>query len=168
MFGVYSVLRIAGKVLQVALVCSLVGPLSFAIGQLLPRDRFDYRRFPYRPLGFELSGKLYRRLKVQWWKDRAPDMSKIVRGVFKKKLNMKWDHAYIEELVRETCVAEFVHYMLMLASPVFLFLLDGWEGVAAMAAYAVCNLPFVIIQRYNRPRLVMIMERKAARRTSKG
>ena len=29
-----------------------------------------------------------------------------------------------------------------------------------MALYALGNLPFIMIQRYNRPRLVMLMERQ--------
>ena len=62
-------------------------------------------------------------------------------------------------LVQETCVAEAVHLGLMaLALPVLL-IWPGWGGVLLAAAYALGNVPFILIQRYNRPRLLRLAER---------
>jgi glycosyl-4,4'-diaponeurosporenoate acyltransferase len=144
-------------------VCGAIGSLSFIVGQSLSRERFDFRAFPYAPFKFERGGNIYRRCGVHLWKDRVPDMSRIIRGVFKKKLPLRRDRAYLLALIRETCVAEFVHMILILASPVFLFVLDESAGWIAMAAYALVNLPFIIIQRYIRPKLVTLYERETAR-----
>lgn len=153
--------------MQIVLLCAVIGPVSFVIGERLPRKWFDYRAFPYAPFRFEEGGRFYKRLGVQAWKDRAPDMSKMIRGVFKKKLPLSRDSAYLQTLVRETCVAEFVHLTLILISPIFFLLVGGMPGLIATLLYMFLNLPFIIIQRYNRPRLVMIMEREVARRASK-
>lgn len=158
---------VAAEAVKFIVICLLVGPVSFIVGELLPREPFDFYAFPYRPFGFERRGKIYHSIKVHRWKDKAPDMSKLVKGIFKKKLPMRRDDQYLINLIRETCVAEFVHLMLILASPVFLFVFDGWHGCVTMAVYGVLNLPFIIIQRYNRPRLVALLERGMTRNTSK-
>jgi len=160
-------IKVIGIFIPFAATCMLIGPISLVIGELLPRERFDYRVFPYHSFGFEDNGRIYLLIRVHRWKDRVPDASKIIRGLFKKKLGLIRDERHILGLIRETCVAEFVHIMLSLASPVFLFIFEGWQGYAIMAIYVLCNLPFIIIQRYNRPRLVVLMEREAARRGKK-
>lgn len=145
------------------LICAFIGPLSFLLGQLLPRRSFNYKAFPYAPFGWEKEGRVYAKLKIQYWKDKVPDMSQYIKGMFRKKLGVFRSEDYLEELVLETCVAEFVHFLLILASPVFLLFMEGAWGYGAMALYIVGNLPFIIIQRYNRPRLVMLMDRQKRR-----
>ena len=69
----------------------------------------------------------------------------------------------VRVLIRETCVAEHVHFMLCV---VFLFVSRFWEDntwIFFWGIYAVCNLPFIIIQRYNRPMLVRLLRRMEAR-----
>ena len=58
-------------------------------------------------------------------------------------------------------MAEFVHFALMIAS---LFVLRIWPGPWGWVAYALCilgNFPFMLIQRYNRPRLVRLYKKLA-------
>lgn len=147
-----------------ALICAFIGPLSFLLGQLLPRRSFNYKAFPYAPFKWEDNGRVYTKLKIQFWKDKVPDMSQYIKGTFRKRLGEFRSGDYLEELVLEMCVAEFVHFLLILASPVFLLFMEGVWGAIAMTAYALGNLPFIIIQRYNRPRLVMLMERQRRRK----
>jgi glycosyl-4,4'-diaponeurosporenoate acyltransferase len=87
-------------------------------------------------------------------------MSQYVKSMFRKKISVFRDFDYIKELIQETCVAEFVHWMLVLISPVFLVLMEGLAGRIGAVVYALANLPFVMIQRYNRPRLVLLMNRQ--------
>ena len=47
----------------------------------------------------------------------------------------------------------------MLLSPIFMVLVAGRAGIVAMVLHVLGNVPFAIIQRYNRPRLVEILER---------
>ena len=60
--------------------------------------------------------------------------------------------------MQETCSAEFVHWVLILLSPVFAVLMDEL-GVLSMILYIIGNLVSIIIQRYNRPRVQKIIQR---------
>lgn len=70
---------------------------------------------------------------------------------------------YVARWVAESCRAELTHWLAML--PVVLFVL--WNppvAVAANGVYALCaNLPCIVVQRYNRPRLVRLLARVADR-----
>lgn len=151
---------------QFAFVCAFVGPIGFLLGQLLPRKNFDYKAFPYAPFKWEKNGMIYTRLKIQFWKEKVPDMSLYIKSMFRKKLGVFRSEDYLEELILETCVAEFVHFLLILASPIFTMMMEGVAGYIGMGLYIVGNLPFILIQRYNRPRLVMLMDRQQKRKES--
>ena len=57
-------------------------------------------------------------------------------------------------MIEETCVAEFTHFVLILLGFYALRLWPGTGGAVVTAIYILFgNLPFLIIQRYNRPRL---------------
>ena len=38
-----------------------LGVVSFVLGRLVPKEWFDYTRFPYRSFAFEKGGKIYER-----------------------------------------------------------------------------------------------------------
>ena len=149
-----------GQFFTFALIVAFIGAAAHYVGQLLPRKNFSYASAPYASFRWEQDGLFYTRFKIQFWKDKLPDMSQHVKSMFRKKISVFRDFDYLEELILETCVAEFVHWMLVLASPVFLVLMEGLAGRIGAVLYAIGNLPFVMIQRYNRPRLVCLMERQ--------
>ena len=68
-------------------------------------------------------------------------------------------------LVQETCVAECVHCWLVVLSVGMLFL---WKSVWSWALWLVYNLlgnvSFILIQRYNRPRLLRLAEKENKKR----
>lgn len=150
---------IFGQIFKGIFIVIVIGSMAYPFGQLLPRKSFDYNAFPYTPFKFERDGKIYLKLKIQMWKDKVPDMSLYFRHSFRKKITVFRDPDYIDMLIRETCVAEFVHFMLILISPVFLVFLEEYIGWIIMLLYIVGNIPFIMIQRYNRPRLVGIMRK---------
>lgn len=133
-----------------------LGAVSFFIGRLLPKDRFHADRFPYRCAPWE--AKLYRVLRVHDWQDKAPDMSKIVPKLIPaKKLDSDF-RAQLPRMIEETCVAEFTHSVLILLGFYALRLWPGTGGAVVTAIYILFgNLPFLIIQRYNRPRLQRLL-----------
>ena len=95
--------------------------------------------------------------------DMVPDMSRVMDDMIPKKLHAGMTAEDVRVLIRETCVAEHVHFMLCV---VFLFVSRFWEDntwIFVWGIYAVCNLPFIIIQRYNRPMLVRLLRRMEAR-----
>lgn len=70
-------------------------------------------------------------------------------------------------MIRETCAAEATHTLLMLAGLGVIVIWPCVWGVMLYLVYAILgNLIFIIIQRYNRPRLVRLYERKRAKRSN--
>lgn len=144
-------------------VLALIGPVAFVLGELFPRRWVRYDRFPFNEYGWEKNGVLYRRLRVNEWKDKVPDMSNLFKWMFpKKSLAQTRTSDYFKRFVIETCVAEAVHVILMIAGfVVYIYVFDNAWGLIASILYALGNLPFVLIQRYNRPRFKMLMARQA-------
>lgn len=143
--------------IQSILYVAAAGILSQLIGPFLPRRWFHADRFPFCTFAWEKGGKVYNKLGIRKWKDHVPDMSRIAKNMVTKKLPVGSSSAQMERLVQETCVAEMVHALLIVAG---LWVLKLWPtvwGVLFYLVYALLgNLPFLIIQRYNRPRLVKL------------
>ena len=63
-------------------------------------------------------------------------------------------------MILETCEAEVTHLLLCVTGLYCLWLWPGAGGVVVYAIYALFgNVPFILIQRYNRPRLVRLYSR---------
>ena len=142
-----------------------IGFLGFLIGRFLPRSWFRYDAFPYRSYAFEQDGSFYRKLYIQKWHTRVPDMSRIFsRWMPPKRLYPGIRAAEVRVMVQETCIAEFTHVALSIAG---LALIRIWPGIGgfALTFFNIFpgNLMFVIIQRFNRPKLVRLMHMLEAR-----
>lgn len=72
---------------------------------------------------------------------------------------------HIASLIDETCVAELIHVVLIFACPLFWLIFRTTFGLIVGILYGLSHVPFILIQRYNRPRLVAlyrkIMKREA-------
>lgn len=114
-----------------------------------------------RTRSWEQGGILYQRLfRVKTWKSLLPSGGTIFPGGFSLKRVESFDRAYLKRWVIESYRAEVAHWTALL--PVVLFLL--WNpplGWAINVLYAlIVNVPCIIVQRYNRPRLLAIVERE--------
>ena len=116
----------------------------------LSRFKPESRRFRER----KFERKLYKAIRVKKWKKFAP--------TYDKKLFSLKDRS-VDNIIGETCCAEVVHSLCALASLASIcftvwfgslpaFLITGILG-------ALVDLTFVIIQRYNRPRLKRLEEK---------
>ena len=150
-----------------ALYVLVLGIAAHFVGEAVPRRWFHHDRFPYRTYRWEKGGKLYDRLHIRAWKDRMPDMSRVMKDMVPKRVGRTPTSESVWVLVRETCVAEITHWILCLLAPVIWLFWFNWIGVALSALVIVCNLPFILIQRYNRPTLVSLATRLAAREERK-
>jgi len=127
----------------------------------LPERYYDYRNWLFRERKWEQSGQFYQRVfRVKSWKDRLPEISDFIKSTFPKKSVKEFGSEYIEKFLLESCRAEFAHWCIILSTVIFLFY-GGSEAFACMLAVSVLlNIPFIIIQRYNRPRIILIMKHK--------
>jgi glycosyl-4,4'-diaponeurosporenoate acyltransferase len=112
-----------------------------------------------RPRHFEAGGGWYRRwLKIHRWKDKVPEAGGLFGGISKRHLPSR-DIEGLRLFVRETRRAELAHWWAMGCGPIFVL----WNPPLAaglLIGYGVLvNLPFIVIQRYNRFRLLALIER---------
>ena len=145
------------SVLRYLIKAGIAGVVTLFLGIPVPRHIFDAERFPFRMYAFEKDGAIYRRVLVHKWKDIVPDASKVISKMTKKRISKSVDAASIQRLIEETCVAEIVHWILIVLTPVYSIGIDVKYGVLLSVLYALGNLVFIVIQRYNRPRFMKIL-----------
>lgn len=111
----------------------------------------------YRVRRWETQAKVYERLGVKKWKDRLPEARKwFRRGKTAAHLRnpSQWDR-----FEKQTNRSELSHWVQMLAAPFFFLFNPPWAGWI-MVVYAILfNLPFIIVQRYNRVRMMRVKNR---------
>ena len=131
-----------------------VGVISFVLGRLIPRELLDENSFPFRSFGFESGGRIYEKIGIKNWMNRLPDMSRMLPQLMPtKKLDGKMSEK-LPVMIKETCIAELVHILLIPAGFVCLLIWRDAGGMIFTAAYEIFNFLFILIQRYTRPRLV--------------
>ena len=136
-----------------------MGILAHMLGEALPRKWFNPEAWPFAPFKFEQNGRIYDKIGVRHWKDKLPDMSKVMPDMTRKSVSMTAGSAHAENVVRETCVAETVHWVLMLLSWIIYRIYACTLGALIAIIYALSHIPFIIIQRYNRPTLSLLAKR---------
>ncbi len=116
----------------------------------------DYRRKWFREKKWEKG--LFKAIRIKTWKNHIPTFAPAQFDV--QALSM-------EEIVKSTCRAEVVHEMIMVLSFVPIVFAVWFEELAVFVITSVIaalvDLVFVLLQRYNRPRLVKILERERKR-----
>jgi glycosyl-4,4'-diaponeurosporenoate acyltransferase len=135
--------------------------VHFASGYLVhlfPETLYRSDAFPFRLYRWERKGTVYRRyLKIHVWKDRLPEAGEFFSlHPFNKSHLRRFDAEYLSRFMLETCRAELAHLLPFLFYPLCLPW-NPWPANLIMFIYAVlANLPFIIIQRYNRARLLAL------------
>lgn len=149
----------------------ITGLISFYVGALLPRNMFDETKFPYKAFKFEKGGKIYEKINIRKWKGEIIDMSKIMKIILPKQLPLASKSEDVYSLVKETCVAEAIHWVLCVISAGNLWIWKSIEGVLIWILCILGNMPFIFVQRYNRPHLIAVckkMRRREKLRNSEG
>lgn len=145
------------RLLRCTVYLAVLGLLSFFLGGILPRAWFHGDRAPFASRPWEREGALYLRFGIKHWKDKLPDMSRIIPVITRKQLRDAKSIERVERLIQETCVAEAVHWFLCAAGFFSVVLWPGYGGLIIAAVWILFgNLPFILIQRYNRPRLMKL------------
>ena len=116
------------------------------------KNRADPRGAWFRERRFERA--LYRGLGVRRWKKYLPTYDKDAFDTRTKT---------VRQIVGATCQAEVVHEIIMVLSLLPIAFAPILGGAAALIVTSVLAMLvdslFVVLQRYNRPKLVRVMER---------
>lgn len=141
------------------LYLAILGIIFFWIGEALPRRWIHPDQFPFRCAEWEQSGRVYDQFHIRLWKDKVPDLSRLLPDMVPKRLCTGEPCGQMGRLIPETCVAELTHDTLILTGFVCLWIWPGTGGTTVSLLWAVGNVPFIMIQRYNRPRLAHLAGR---------
>ncbi|MBQ6504577.1 MAG: hypothetical protein IJI57_11760 [Flexilinea sp.] len=141
------------------LYMGFLGVIAYPVGRIISKYGPDPEGFLFKERAWELGGKIYEKLHIKSWQARIPDVSQVLRRWMpQKKLNVGFTAETVRTMISETCTAEAVHSLLNLAG---LWLLGLWRGVGGVVMYLIYvilgNLPFILVQRYNRPRLKALL-----------
>lgn len=130
--------------------------VRLVVGGILNRvmnNQADYHRWWYRPRSWE--AELYRILRVRQWKKYMPTYSPENFSVQKQSF---------DELAQVMCQSELVHEINVICSFVslvaVLFFGEFWVFLTTSILAAGFDCCFVIMQRYNRPRVIKLAERE--------
>ena len=145
------------KCLNCLIYLCFSGVFVFFLGRLIPKKWMLEKYFPFRTFTFEKDGRIYEKIKVHKWKTKVPDMSrlaaKIAPAFMKKKAVEHGTATEMRLLLTETCIAELAHIVSALSGIACVFIWRGVGGISFSLLWAFFNLIFIVIQRYNRPRL---------------
>lgn len=146
------------KWLYTVLYILIVGQIFFFLGLLLPRERFCEDKFPYKLLPFENGGRIYNKIHIKKWKTKVPDMSIFSKKLLTKRISEVTSDS-MDKLIKESCVAEAVHYALCVCSVGIYEIWESGVGVLLGVLYILGNFVFVFIQRYNRPNMISLRDK---------
>jgi len=132
----------------------------------MPVSRLDPNGWLFRTRRWEKGGDLYMRLfRVRKWKSRLPSGGIVFKNGFSMKQVASRQEDYLERWLRETCRAELMHWIALAVSGLF-FLWNPPLLGSLMVIYAViANLPCLVTQRYNRPRILRILHESDTSKT---
>ena len=126
--------------------------MRLLVGALIP-NRFDPHRRWFQLCKAE--NILYKKLRIKHWKDHVP--------TYDPRLFSLQDNT-LEGIVKNMCQAEVVHEVIIVCSflPLLASLLwnDFWVFAITSLISALIDSVFVMMQRYNRPRLMRLLEKQ--------
>ena len=152
------------------LLCFALWPMLQVMAALiclyLPDRFFSGNFFLFRTYSFEKEGKLYEQLfLIRKWKHLLPDGGMVwkKRG-FQKKHLTDFSKENLKRFLAESARGELTHWLAILPFWIFGFVAPG-RVIWYMLAYALAvNLPCIIAQRYNRPRIQRLLKQKSKKR----
>ncbi|MFP4416864.1 MAG: glycosyl-4,4'-diaponeurosporenoate acyltransferase [Chitinivibrionales bacterium] len=126
----------------------------------LPVTLFKPDAWLFHTRPWEKNGELYDTMfKVARWKGALPDGATWFIGGFAKARLKVANPSYLARFISETCRGESVHWLVIAVTPIFL-LWNSFSSFSIMIVYALAsNMPCIIAQRYNRPRLSRLLSR---------
>ena len=146
--------------LKCAVYFAATGLLSFFLGRLIPPNKMEWHRFPYKLYRIEKEGQIYKKIGIHHWQNKVPDMSKVFPKLMPPKKMVATDKDSLIRMIQETCTAELTHIVLCLTGLYCIKLWPGAGGIVLTMLNTLGNMIFILIQRYNRPRLVRLYKRQ--------
>lgn len=148
-----------GLVVLVAVDLVVVIAISVVVGASAPRwperwlqsDPVPLHRLPWE------SASFFRRLRVARWAARIPEFGSAFGGQSKDTLPGR-SRADLAVYLVEVRRAEWVHWGSVAGSLVLFVFNPWWLALAFVVAVSLVNLPFLLVLRNNRFRILRILD----------
>lgn len=101
-------------------------------------------------------------LKIKAWKKRLPDGGGWSKQGFRKKRIEERSEGYLERYQLEAHRGEWCHLISMLPAPLFFLWNTPMVGMMMVLYALAANLPCIFALRYNRARILHLLDRRAA------
>ena len=142
-------LTVLGITLITTFYQGFLRPYTGLIINNIYHNKMNFNRWWFKERKFERT--LYKILCVKKWKNKMPTYDPSSFNIYKHSL---------EEVIGATCQAEIVHELMLIESllPLFLIIPFG-EPLVFIITSLICvfiESIFIIMQRYNRPRLIKV------------
>ncbi len=126
----------------------------------IPDSYFNPHGFIFKTRKWEKKGEIYQRLfKVRKWKKYLPDGGAMFKDGYSKRNLTVFTSQTLNKFAIETCRAEMTHLLAILPFWIFGFIAPPII-ILYMLIYALAiNLPCIITQRYNRPRIIAFKDK---------
>ncbi len=147
-------------------VWATVPPLLALLCQRLPDRWFEPDRFLWRSFRWERGGKFYEQVfHIRRWKHLLPDGGGVLnKQGFRKRSLTSFSEENLHLFLVEASRGELIHWLGIL--PFWVFgLFAPPQVIWIMLAYALLvNLPCILAQRYNRPRVLALLRQRYPKR----
>lgn len=125
---------------------------------LLPHRLLDPESKYFRTKKWEREGKFYQDFfHINAWKDKLPAVKGLTK--FSKKHLENRTEPYLRQFVLETCRAESHHTRTIIETSIFIIWNPMGLFIVIFITGLITQLPFVLIQRYNRARLQNVLRK---------
>lgn len=126
----------------------------------IPDKYFNPNGFIYKTRKWENKGEIYQKIfRVRKWKKYLPDGGAILKSGYKKRNLTSYTSQSMEKFAVETCRAEMTHILAIFPFWIFGFIAPPSIILYMLIYTLVMNLPCIITQRYNRPRILAYMDK---------
>lgn len=153
------------KIIYYGLYWFIVQMIIAQLGTRISHKCLKKDNIYFRSWNFEKEGQLWQKLvKVQYWKNQLPDGQRINSNIVSKAAFDTSSNTHeVSKFILETRRAELVHLFSIL--PVIAFLNSSRSIKIINLVYVIiANVPCIIVQRYNRPKLVRIYSKMLKRK----
>lgn len=132
----------------------------------IPDEWLAQKEEVFRPRTWEKEGEFWQKnFRIRSWKKFLPDGSLFIPASYDQTNLHGTKEENLEKFILETIRAELTHWLMI--PPAFLFFLwnPPWAAYIMILYALLLNLPLIMTQRYNRPRLQRLLEIKTRRKT---
>ncbi|MBI5973078.1 glycosyl-4,4'-diaponeurosporenoate acyltransferase [Staphylococcus sp. H8/1] len=142
--------------------CSTQMTISYFFAKL-PLTFFEKYERLFKSLSWEENGKLWNTLfQINKWKKYIPEGNKLNPEIYNKKQLTSFKLSNIHRMMLEMRRAELVHWLSIL--PVIAFIkAPRYIKIINLCYALLANIPIIVAQRYNRPRLERYYQLKKKR-----